>query len=104
MNFFILVLASWRIANLLTDPLEVGPFEVLAKLRSKLGVKFDEYSIPYGTNEIGKIFSCIWCMSVWVGAVITFLYLLFPYWVMLIVGLPFGLSAGIVIIHRFVRA
>lgn len=97
-DFLILVLASWRIANLLTA--EEGPFEIFPKLRSRLGVKYDKFSIAYGKSEIGKVFACIWCLSVWVGGAITILYSLYPKSTIKLIGYPFGLSAGIVVLHK----
>jgi hypothetical protein len=57
------ILATWRLASLLVD--EDGPFEVFAKLRDFVGVQYDAYSQPRGTNEVSKALTCIWCTSVW---------------------------------------
>ena len=64
------ILATWRLANLLHDQGEQGPFEILGRFRSWAGVRYDEYSEPYGVTEAGKALSCFYCTSVWVGLVI----------------------------------
>jgi len=65
LNFLISSLAVWRISSLLVR--EDGPWDVFAKLRNISGVKYNEYSVSYGTNLISSILSCVWCTSVWVG-------------------------------------
>jgi hypothetical protein len=65
LNFLISALAVWRISSLLVK--EDGPGDVFAKLRNISGVKYNEYSVSYGTNVIAKILLCVWCCSVWVA-------------------------------------
>jgi hypothetical protein len=48
-------LGVWRITHLLTQ--EAGPAAVLAKLRQSAGGSF-----------WGELFSCFYCMSVWIAA------------------------------------
>lgn len=71
---------------------------MLGKLRHWIGIRYDAQSIPYSTNhngfwhEASQLFLCMWCMSVWIGAVIVLLYAIWPdliVWLML----PFALSA-----------
>lgn len=54
-------LTIWRLSSLLVE--EEGPFDVFEKLRRFLGVP------ETGEVEglVPKLFSCIWCMSVWVA-------------------------------------
>jgi hypothetical protein len=79
--FIILLMATWRISSLLTDPNnEEGPFGILARFRD---------AARRFTNAV----ECPWCMSIWVGLGFTFLYWYLPgviFWV----ALPFALSAG----------
>ena len=89
-----LILTTWRLSSLLVN--EGGPWDVFADIRYLSGVRYDQYSIPYGDGFLAKLFSCVWCISVWVGAGVTLLYFLFPT-VMLWLYLPFALSAGAII-------
>lgn len=102
-DFVILALAAYRIAKLLTDPSEAGPFDLLHWVRHKVGVKHDQYSIPYGETELGKIFSCIYCMSVWVGVVISIIYPLRSLWVTRVIGWPFGIAGVVVLIKELTK-
>lgn len=83
----IVALACWRISSLLVR--ESGPLNMLVHIR---GVA--------SRSELGAgIFSCIWCMSLWVGL------LLLPFlvsgyaWVLL----PFALSALAIWFERRVQ-
>lgn len=58
-------LVSWRVTHLLVH--EDGPFNILGKFRHLIGVRYDARSVPYGSNVIGEAFTCMWCLSVWVG-------------------------------------
>lgn len=70
----ILALAAWRITSLLVC--EDGPNDVIAKFRNIIGVRYDQYSVPYGKNIIASLFTCVWCLSIWVSAIFA---LLSPY-------------------------
>lgn len=76
---------------------DIGPFEILSKLRHLLGVKYDERSVPYGTNIISKGLVCPRCNSVWIGVIITVLYLLLGN-ITVWLCLPFALSGVVVLI------
>jgi hypothetical protein len=99
-NLLILILAVWRISSLLVN--EDGPFNVLGRLRHRLGVRFDEYSQPYGENELAKALTCTWCTSIWVGVAFAVLYALAPTAV-LICSLPFALSAGAIVVDGVIH-
>ncbi len=95
-DLLILALATWRATSLLNN--EDGPGEVFAKIRSKLGVKYDEHSKAYGTNIVAEAVCCIFCLSVWFGLFWTILY---PAWQLSIyLALPFALSAVAIIIEE----
>jgi len=94
--------ANWRIAHLLSSPLESGPWGVLDKLRWKLGVRFDEYSIPYGTTVLSRGIICLWCSSVWVGVVEAILALASPT-VALALFLPFALSGVAILLNHIIE-
>jgi len=67
LDFILVALATWRLSSLLVK--EDGPGDILGKLRAKAGVKYDDFSRPYGNNVLAGILSCVWCCSVWVGFV-----------------------------------
>jgi hypothetical protein len=97
--FILLALATWRVTSLFVS--EAGPFEVFAKLRHKIGVRYDERSIPYGTNVVANAFSCIWCLSFWTSIVATIP--LTPYivwWQYPIVVL--AMNATVIVINKLV--
>ena len=100
-DLVVLALATWRLASLLGQ--EDGPFGVLAALRYRMGERYDEYSNQVLERlgekwyhalvyEIADQLTCLWCCSIWVGVLLTILYLVLPmitfYWM-----LPFALSA-----------
>lgn len=63
--FFVLSLAVWRISALLV--IEDGPFDIFARFRRFIGVRYRENNTAYGTNVIAQLFTCVWCLSIWVG-------------------------------------
>ena len=90
------ILATWRITNLLVA--EGGPGDVLARFRDRIGVAYDESSRPYGRNLFAQAFTCIWCLSIWIGWVIALLT--YPQrWVLH--GLAY--SAGAIAIDKALR-
>ena len=60
-TFVIYALATFRLASLLVH--ENGPAHVFDRIRQRLGV-YDEGE----QTSIQELFSCVWCMSVWVAA------------------------------------
>lgn len=98
LEFVVLALATWRLTSLLVW--EDGPLEVFAKLRNRLGVRYDERSQPYGSNWFAKGVICPACASVWFGFFWATAYLLWSdvWWV----ALPFALSAGAMIVERWI--
>ena len=62
------ILVTWRLTSLFNR--ELGPGEILRKVRYKIGVRWDKYSQPYGITEAAKGLLCFWCCSVWMGAIV----------------------------------
>lgn len=63
LDLLVIGLATWRISKILVD--EEGPFKVFHHLRI-----FISKGLPTGNQFIETLwglFSCVWCMSVWVG-------------------------------------
>lgn len=98
-EFIILALATWRLALLLVE--EEGPRDIIGKLRVKLGVRYDNYSVAFGTNVVAEALVCVWCMSIWVGLAVSVLYFTVPT-ATLYAAFPLALSAAAVLCHEFV--
>ena len=97
LDLLILIGATWRLTSLLVW--EDGPVEVFARLRHRLGVRYDDQSLPYGTNWLAKGVICPACASVWFGILWAVAYLLWrdSTWI----ALPFALSAGAIVLERW---
>ena len=96
--FLCLSLATWRLASLLAR--EAGPFDILARFRKWAGVRYNERSEAYGTNEFAKALVCLWCSSVWIGAGWAILFYTLPGlapWL----SLPLALSAAAILIEHY---
>ena len=93
-DFLILSLATWRIASLLIA--ERGAFDVFVKLRKAVGIGHDAEGQPnlYPDTMLADLFSCVRCMSVWVGIVLTLVYVFVPSMLWLWLCLPLALSAA----------
>lgn len=98
LHLLVIGLATYRIALLLVE--EAGPFEVFGKLRHAVGVRYDAKSEQYATNELAKLFLCVWCMSIWVGVIITILLYFFPEFTKW-VSAPLAFSALSILFHRY---
>ena len=100
LGLIVLSPAVWRITSLLVY--EEGPWDVFPKLRYWLGVRYDDMNYePYGTNVVADAFTCMWCLSPYVGAVIMVVWLVFPW--SIFVFLPFSFSAVAIIIEAVAR-
>ena len=103
-DFTILSLAAWRIANLIVDDSEQGPFDVLDKLRYILGIRYDEkgrmmsVDKPVIYRELGRAVSCMWCLSLWIGLLLA----LIPYNFRFILW-PFAISAMALLINKQIK-
>lgn len=114
----VLALATWRLSSLLVE--EDGPFGVFRSLRAFAGAgEFSQHGLDatrLTPQEIEKVMmragrpesflagllSCVWCISVWVGA----------FWVILTAFLPtftfyaalvFALSAAAIFLQESTR-
>lgn len=70
MTTLLLILATWRLTSLLVQ--EDGPLDIFVKVRKYIGVETNAYNVLVGQNVIAKAFTCIWCMSIWVGFLASF--------------------------------
>lgn len=87
-------LATWRISNMLVN--EDGPWLIFEHLRLKLGLQPALGPVVRQTeppNQMpGSLFSCVWCISVWVAGFWLSL-LLISQRVARWIALPFAFSA-----------
>lgn len=81
MTFIILCLATFRFSRLLTVDV------ILSSLREKIWNKF-----PPHVSKFGYLFTCSWCMSIWVASAVTLCYTIIPI-VTLLLCVPFAISA-----------
>lgn len=84
----IFLLATWRISSLIYR--EHGPCHIFDRVRTAIG-----------RTAIGvELLSCFWCFSVWIGLILTPLYLIRrgAY-----IVLPFALSAGAILLDKVAR-
>lgn len=63
--FVISALATYRLTIMINS--EEGPAHIFGRLRVRLGVKFDQYSNPYGSNWVAEGVLCFYCLSVWIS-------------------------------------
>lgn len=99
-ELIILIMASWRLSHFLVE--EEGPWQIMLKIRTLMGVTYDQYSQKQGTNAISDMLSCVWCTSYWVS----WMWFL-VYWsvrpVGLFIAVPFALSAGAILVEEVVN-
>jgi len=98
MQFFellIMVLATWRLASMFVS--EDGPFDVFRRIRSLFGVTHhDDGSVNQIPDKtLPKLFTCMWCMSVWMAGAVYGLWIVCPVIVWIL-----GLSTGGIIVER----
>jgi hypothetical protein len=77
----ILGAGTYRISKLFIEDV------IFEKIREKIFTKF-----PPETSRIGYLFTCYWCMSIWIGTLVTLGYILSST-IIVLVCLPFALSA-----------
>ncbi len=81
-------LATWRLSSLLLY--ESGPFDVFMHLRSLVEAE------GLGPVQLRILFSCIYCLSIWVGLGCAILMFTEAWWLMT----PFALSAVAVLVDK----
>jgi len=89
MTDVILALITWRIAHMLVH--ERAPFAMLTRFRRAVGVAYDANSNVYARRELGELFLCVWCLSVWVGWLIALAH--YRSWDFIVYGLAYSAVA-----------
>lgn len=72
-----LALAAWRLAHMLVD--ESGPGAVFVRLRHRAGLRMMPVrnldsswsTVQVITTPVAELFTCVWCMSVWTAALLS---------------------------------
>ncbi len=67
-------LALARLLRLLTE--EEGPYKVFEKMRAAVGI--DKFGAHDENRMLAGLFSCYWCLSIWVGTVVFIAYKFVP--------------------------
>jgi type IV secretory pathway TrbL component len=67
--FILAALTTYRITAMIHS--ESGPADIFGRFRSWIGVRYDQYSNPRGTNWVAEGVLCFYCLSVWIGILIT---------------------------------
>ena len=96
LRLLIAALATWRLSSLLVN--EDGPNDMFLIIRARFGTHLIRDDDRPESN-LGRLFSCVWCMSVWVSAFLA-LVAITPFWIVLI---PFALSAAAIAIDKWVK-
>lgn len=81
---------------------EMGPFQMFARLRTLAGVSYTLEGEVVAPTVLAELFSCVWCMSRWIAAILTLLTLIMPtimLWTMMI----FAASTVAIFVERWVR-
>lgn len=102
LDIVILTGATWRIASLLTY--ERGPARMFERLRSLTGIRHNDKGRPEVVPDgfWPELLSCVWCLSPYIGGVLTVLYFLSGS-VIVWLCLPLALSAFTIWLNRQVR-
>lgn len=82
-TLIVLSLAVWRLTSLLVS--EDGPYDVLVKVRI-----------------MTRAFSCLWCLSVWLGAAVVLAWYFVPFWTV-VISLPLAISGAAIMIDRYIN-
>ena len=100
----IATLATYRLTFMLNN--EAGPADIFGRLRTRIGVKYDEHSNPYGTNWVADGVLCFMCLSVWVAFGVAALVVIGIVTERLLIAelllLPFALSGGAIYLKKAV--
>ncbi len=98
-TFFYLSLAAWRLASLIAN--EDGPWMMFKRFRARAEQWCRKYDFCRELN-LYELLTCEWCNSVWIGILLTALYL----WLgetILYLALPLALSTVVIIIKQVVQ-
>lgn len=87
LDILVLGLATWRISHMIVW--EDGPFEIFPKVNTFMS----------NWKFFDDLFSCVWCLSVWIGAILT-LSAIIDKTVTIYLMLPFAFSAIAILLEQ----
>jgi hypothetical protein len=102
-NLLLLTLGTWRISNLVAN--EHGPFWMFAHIR-RLARKACKCNRFCRRLHLFELIECEYCNSIWIGATITILYLIFGHiivWGCVVLALS-ALTIFLKRLHEFIEA
>lgn len=74
-NLIVIILSAYWLSTIMADDTLGGPFGLLARLRQRAGVRYDEYNQVYAKpGSLGEMLICPYCNSIWSGLLVTFLF------------------------------
>ena len=105
MTLIIYILATYRLSFMLVE--EDGPFDIFYRIRTRLGIEWEldekgNMKLVVDEGFFIGVFSCVLCMSVWIGILITIGHYL-SHDIAFALSLPFALSAGAILIDKHIN-
>lgn len=91
------LLSVWAMAWLLVEG--VGLYAFLARMRRWLGVRIAENSDRYAVTQLGELFNCEKCISVWIAFPLLVVYWIIPSFTYCMAAVGF-----VILIMEFINA
>lgn len=100
LTLLVLALATWRLSSMIVR--EAGPFFIFRKIREATGITHEENGaiLTVPDNLLAGLISCMWCTSVWMGAIWIVLWVFLPRET-IVVASVFTLSAVSIALDRY---
>ena len=99
LHLVVLALATWRLSSLISA--EEGPYNIFGRFRIMIGIHYIGNGVDAET-ELGKLFSCTWCLSIWIGAIASVAYVIYEPIVWIV--MPLALSAAAIIVGKLTES
>ena len=100
LDIILLGLATWRISSIIAN--EDGPYEVFSRFRVWAGEYWNyTTNAREATTPWGKGIICLFCTSVWIGILLSILYII-DIRISIYISIPFALSSIAVVVNKFV--
>lgn len=101
--FILIGMATWRIANMLSDTDQSGPWQILDKFRKRVGLQYNQYSEPYAKpGSLADMITCVYCNSIWIAIGFYILWNV-NQTLTIIVSTPLALSAVAIFLQEFIN-